>query len=86
MILDLSKLSCPDFIPEAALKNCEPERSYILPELFNMCLKEFCFPDCWKTSLMIPIFKNVGESSASKNYCPDSLLPMVSKVFQKTWK
>ena len=48
LIMDLDSLntSCPDCIPVVALKNCEPELSDILDELFNMCLKEFCFPDC----------------------------------------
>ena len=44
--LDLSKASGPDCIPVVILKNCEPELSYILAELFNKCLKESCFPDC----------------------------------------
>ena len=65
------------------LKNYEPELSYILVELFNMCLKESCFPDCWKVSLVVPVFKNVGERSTAKNYCPISLLSVVSKVFEK---
>ena len=43
--LDLSKASGPDCIPVVVLKNCEPELSYILTELFNKCLKESCFPD-----------------------------------------
>ena len=34
-----------DCTPVVVLKNCEPELSYILPELFNKCLKESCFPD-----------------------------------------
>ena len=44
--LDSSKASGPDCIPVAILKNCEPELSYVLAELFNMCLKESCFPHC----------------------------------------
>ena len=32
---------------------------------------------------MIPVFKNVGERSTSKNYHPVSLLSVVSKVFEK---
>ena len=44
--LDSSKASGPDSIPEMVLKNCESELSYILAELFNMSLKEPCFPDC----------------------------------------
>ena len=65
------------------LKNCERELSYILAELFNKCLKESCFPDCWKVSSVVPVFKNVGERSTAKNYHPVSLLSVVSKVFEK---
>ena len=65
------------------LKNCEPERSYILAELFSKCLKESCFADCWKVSSMVPTFKNVGERSTTKFYCPVSLLSVDSKVFEK---
>ena len=43
--LDSSKAFGLDCIPVLVLKNCEPELLYILAELFNMCLKEFCFPD-----------------------------------------
>ena len=46
----------------------------------------FCFPDCWKVSLVIPVFKNVGEMSTAKNYHPVSLLSVVSKAFEKPVK
>ena len=35
---DFLKASGPDCIPVVVLKNCEPELSYILAELFNKCL------------------------------------------------
>ena len=38
MNLDLSKASGPNCIPVVVLKNCQPELSYILAELFNKCL------------------------------------------------
>ena len=34
-------------------------------------------------SLLVPVFKNVGERAESKNYSPVSLLSVVSKVFKK---
>ena len=83
--LDLSEASGPDCIPVVVLKNCEPELSYILAELFNKCLKESCFPDCWKVSSVVPVFKNVGERSTAKNYRPVSLVSVVSKVFEKLY-
>ena len=83
MNLDLSKSSGPDCILVVELKNCELELSYTLAGLFNKCLKESCFSDCWKVSSMVPVFKNVGERSTAKNYRPVSLLSVVSKVFEK---
>ena len=83
MNLDLSKASGPDCIPVVVLKNCEPELSYILTELFNKCLKETCFTDCWKVSSVVPVFKNVGKGSTARNYRPVSLLSVVSEVFEK---
>ena len=46
-----------DCILVVVLKNCDPEFSYILAELFNKCLKESCFPDCWNVSLVVLVFK-----------------------------
>ena len=48
-----------------------------------MFLKESCFPDCWKVSLVVPVFKDVGESCNAKNYRSVGLLSVVSKVFEK---
>ena len=67
--LDLSKASGHDGIPVVVPKNCEPELSNILAGLFNKCLNESCFPDCWKVSRLL--------------YHPVSPLSVVSKVFEK---
>ena len=81
--IDVSKACDPDCIPLVVLKRCEPELSYILAELFNKCLKESSFSDYWKVSSVVPVFKNVEERSTAINYRPVSLLPVVSKVFEK---
>ena len=83
MNLDLSKASGPDCIPVVILNNCEPEPFSILTELFNKCLKESCFPDCWKVLSVVPVLKNVVEWSTAKNYRPVSHLSVVSKAFEK---
>ena len=58
---------------DAALKNSfEPELSYILAELFNICLKESCFPDCGKFSSMRS--HACTEECWGKVYC-EKLLP-----------
>ena len=53
--LDSSKTSGTDCIPVVVLKNCEPDFSYILAELFNMSLKVSRFPDCRKVSSVVPV-------------------------------
>ena len=83
MNLDLSKASGLDCIPVVILKNCDPELSYILAELFSKCFKGSCFPDCWKVSSVVHIFKNVGDRYTAKTYHLFSLLSVVSKFFEK---
>ena len=81
--LDLRKACGLDCIPVVVLKNSEHERFYIIAELFNNCLKDSCFLDCWKVSSVAPVFKNIVERSTDKSYCPVSLFSVVSKVFEK---
>ena len=81
--LDSSLASGPYCIPLVVLKYYEPQLLYILAELFNMCQKDSCFPDCWKVPSIVLYFKNVREGPTAKNYRPATLLPVVSKVFEK---
>ena len=81
--LDSSKTSDPDCIPVVVLKNRELKITHKLAELFDMCLKDFCFPDGWKVSSVVPVITILGKISTAKNYCPVSLLSVVSKVFNK---
>ena len=83
MNLNLSRASGPDCIPVVVLKNYDPELSDVLAELFNKCLKESCFPDCWKVLSVVPVFENLGERSTTQNYRPVSLFSVVSKIFEK---
>ena len=71
MNLDSSKASRSDCFPVLVLKNYEPELSYTLAEICNMCVKKSCFPDFWNVSSVVPVFQNV------------SLLSVVSKVYEK---
>ena len=74
--LHLSNTSGPDWIPEVVLKNSlHSSGSYILTELFSICLKESRAPDC---------LKNAGEIFTAKNYYSVNLLSAISKVFEKS--
>ena len=78
-----SKTSALDRIPAVVLKNCEPEFSYILADLFYICLKESFLPDYWKISSLVLVSKNAGQRSTSKNFRPVCLHFVVSEVFEK---
>ena len=65
------------------VRNYEPKFSYMLAELLSEFRKQSCFPNSWKLSLLVPVFKNVWERSIAKNYDPVSVLFVVSKVLEK---
>ena len=55
--LNLLKASGSDCILVVVLKNCEPQLSYLLDDIFNIRLLEFVFPDCWKVSSEVPVLE-----------------------------
>ena len=59
--LVLLKTSGRDSFPVVVLRKCETELSYILVELFTVCLTESFFTDCWKVFSTVLVFKNVGK-------------------------
>ena len=81
--LDSSKASAPGCISVVVLKNCDPELSCILAELFKMCLRESLFSRLMEVLSVVLVFKNVGEKSTAKNYRHVSLISVVSKFFEK---
>ena len=54
MNLDLSRASGPDCVLVVVLKNCEPELSYVLAELFNNCLKGVLFSRLLESFISCP--------------------------------
>ena len=50
--------------------------------IFNTSLKSSRFPNDWKTTRMTPIFKE-GNKSDKSNYRPISVLPVISRLFEK---
>ena len=60
-----------------------PSPGLALPIIFNNNNNiEGIFPECFKTAKIIPIFKS-GDSNSTVNYRPISMLPFLSKMFEK---
>lgn len=62
------------------LKLCIDFISNILCKLFNQCIDEALYPDCFKTSRVTPIFKK-GLRTKIENHRPISILCNIGKVF-----
>ena len=59
---------------------------YYLPTICDMINKSFSsgvFPSLLKIAVTIPIFKK-GDASSISNYRPISILPFLSKIFEKS--
>ena len=53
-----------------------------LCSIFNSSINTGKFPDSWKTARVAPTFKS-GERDDWSNYRPISVLPVVSRLFEK---
>ncbi|TLM24618.1 hypothetical protein FEC38_18930, partial [Acinetobacter baumannii] len=53
-----------------------------LASIFNDCIRCGVFPDLMKHSKVIPLFKS-GSTDDPSNYRPISVLPTLSKIFEK---
>ena len=71
-----------DNISSKMLKLSRKTISGVLAEIFNNSITMSSFPAQWKQAVAIPIFKK-GDVTDVNNYRPISLLPVLSKVFEK---
>ena len=70
-------------LPIHILKILKDTCSIFLTDCINTSINNCEFPSTLKWAEIIPIFKNKGESSNKENYRPISILPTISKVFEK---
>jgi hypothetical protein len=79
----LKRKSCgPDGLPFWLFRDCRFVLAPAITTLFNRCLSVNLFPECLKAAYVSPIPKIEKPRSVS-DYRPISMLPMLSKVFEK---
>ena len=72
--------SGPDKIPPYFVKKCWSAIEKPVSIIFNNILSSGYFPNMWKFSYILPIFKN-GDKHDIKNYRPISIISCLPKVF-----
>ena len=64
------------------VKICDDSIKKPLSILYKNCITTGIYPNAWKKSNIIPVYKK-RDKQVAKNYTPVSLLPIFAKVFQK---
>ena len=80
--LDRTKSCGADGLSSMVLQQCADVLAIPLTKIFNKCIRSGTYPKKWKEANIIPIHKK-GKTDLAVNYRSVSLLPIVSKVFEK---
>ena len=81
--LKTAKSTGVDSIPARVLKISADIIAPSLVEIFNLSLKTGIFVHEWKKAWVLPIYKSADRRKCG-NYRPISILPVVSKIFERS--
>ena len=81
--LNPNKASGWDEISPIMLKICDSSIIKPIAIIFKTCMATGIYPSNWKMSNVCPVHKKNSKYN-EKNYTPISLLPILSKIFEKT--
>ena len=80
--LNPKRATSPDLIPPKVVKIAGPEISKSITDMINKSIDGGIFPDCSKMAEVIPVYKK-ADSLKKENYRPVSILPCLSKIFER---
>ena len=80
--LNAKKSGGPDAIPPKIIKDSYIVLTQPLTKLFNMSVDENIFPSDLKKANVSPLLKK-GDNTCKTNYRPISILPSISKIFER---
>ena len=72
-----------DSIPARVLKISGEIICSSLAWIFNLCSKTGVYIDDWKKAWVVPIYKSENRKKC-ENYRPISILPIISKIFERS--
>ena len=81
--LKWQKAPSSDELPPRLLKDCANIIAGPLAYIINLSIKTSTVPSVWKITKIASVFKS-RDLTKSENHCPISLLPIASKILEKT--
>ena len=81
--IPVHKATGHDGISAKLLRIAAPAIAGSLSRVINHCIDNQSFPTKWKIAKVTPVFKGNGSRDDKNNYRPISVLPILSKLFEK---